>query len=503
MRDHDSKNISKFNGLYKRGHPDDTPEDHFQGSNNMRHLGENIVTREGITISQDINAITPLQNVRRIYNYPMLTQNSLLVLSYDPNTSTGTISHVVNSTTQYTVLSTTGMTDFAFVPFGGRAYISPFGTFDNNGENVEKGLQNEFLYVYKGDGVAARKAAGASIGAGMTAATGAVGHTDAGLHVYGVVSETDTGYLSPPGSLLSFTNTSTNSVSFGTIPTSGDPHVVRRHIVASKAIVGFNGDLEGYDLFFIPGATINDNTTTFLNNVSFYDQDLLEDASHLFDNYTEIPAGAFLTLYHGRLVLGATYADFNLVLVSALGEPEAINQIDGILATQPNGFPVSNAAEFRDVLYVFRPNSTMSFTDNGDEPSSWPEIEVDGALGTRPHGIGKFLNSTTQSVDYLIVATYQGVSIFNGGYSTPELSWKIEALWKSYNRNLFGNVEVNVNTVKKRIYIVTPERYLLVAFFQKGMNPKEIQWEPWTFVQPLNTLCVTERDKDILGSDIF
>lgn len=503
MRDHDSKLLDKFNGIFRRGDFENTPEDHFQAANNLRHQGKSVMTREGITISQDINAVTPLQNVRRIYNYPMLTQNSLLVLSYDPDTDTGTVSHVVNTTTQYTVLSTTGMTDFAFVPFAGRAYISPFSSFDNNGETVEKGLEDEFLYVYKGDGVVARKAAGSAIGSGMTAATGAPGHTDSGVHIYGVVSETDTGYLSAPGSLLSFTNTPTNSVSFGNIPTSGDPHVVRRHIVASKAINNFNGDLEGYDLFFIPGATIEDNVTTFLNNVSFYDQDLLEDASHLFDNYEEIPAGAFLSLYHGRLVLGSTFDDFNLVLVSSLGEPEAISQIDGILGTQPNGFPVSNAAEFRDVLYVFRPNSTMSFTDNGDEPVTWPLIDVDGALGTRPHGITEFINKATQSVDFLVICTYQGVSLFTGAFQAPELSWKIEDLWKSFERNDFGMVQIVNNPIKKRIYIVTPERYVLVGFYQNGLNPKDIQWEPWSFLQPINTVCVTKIDTDILGSDIY
>ncbi len=503
MRDHDSKAINSFNGLFRRGDPENTPEDHFQGSNNLRHKGKSVLTRDGIVISQDVNAVTPLQNVRRLYNYPLLTQNTLLVLSYDPGTNVGTISHVVNSTTQFTVLSTTGMTDFAFVPFGGRAYISPFSGFSNGDETVEKGLDNEFLYVYAGDGSSARKAAGISIGAGMTVATGAAGHTDAGLHIYGVVSETASGYLSPPGSLTTFINTAANSVSFGSIPTSGDPNVTKRHIVASKKIVGFNGDTEGYQLFFIPNGTINDNTSTFLNNISFYDADLLEDATYLFDNYTEIPAGAFLTLYHGRLVLGSTFDDFNLVLVSAPGEPEAISQIDGLLATQPNGFPVSNAAEFRDVLYVFRPNSAMSFTDNGDEPATWPLVEVDAALGTRPHGILQFLNSATQSVDFLVICTYQGVSLFTGGYQTPELSWKIENVWKSYDRPDFGNIQIVNNAVKKRIYIVVPERYLLVGFYQNGLNPKDIQWEQWTFVQPVNTIAVTTIDEDIIGSDIY
>ena len=145
----------------------------------------------------------------------------------------------------------------------------------------------------------------------------------------------------------------------------------------------------------------------------------------------------------------------------------------------------------------------MAFTDNGDEPSTWPLVDVDAALGTRPHGVSQFLNSATQSVDFLVVATYQGISLFTGGYQTPELSWKIESLWKSFDRTLFGNIQIVNNAVKKRLYIVTPERYLLVGFWQNGMNPKSIQWEPWTFVQPINTIAVTTIDEDILGSDIF
>lgn len=505
MRDHDSKTINIFNGLFDRGDRENTPEDHFQGANNLRHEGKLVKTRDGITISQDVNAVTPLTNIRRIYNYPLLTQNTLIVLSYNPATNIGTIYHVIDEDTQFgPILTITGMTDFAFVPFAGRAYISPFSGFANGDETVEKGLDNEFLYVYAGDGTAARKAAGIGLSGNMTIAVGAAGNVDPGIHVYGVVSETASGYLSPPTALETFTNVAGQSISFGSVPTSGDPNVTKRHIVASiKVISPLDPILENYQLFFIPNATINDNVTTFINNVSFFDQDLIEDASHLFDNYTEIPAGAFLTLYHGRLVLGSTFDDFNLVLVSAIGEPEAISQIDGLLSNQPNGFPVSNAAEFRDILYVMRPNSTMSFIDNGDEPVTWIPVDIEGALGTRPHGIAQFLNSTTQSVDFLIVCTYQGVSLFTGGYQTPELSWKIEGLWKSFNRPDFGKIQIVCNVVKKRIYIITPERYLLVGFIQNGLNPKAIQWEPWTFTQPINTIAVTTIDQDILGCDIF
>jgi hypothetical protein len=757
VRDHKGEPIKAFNGLFNRGDFENTPRDHFQGSNNIRHLGRSVATRDGINISQDVAAVTPLTNIRRLYNYPTLARNTRLVLSYNPATNTGTIYHVVDSGTQLgPILTKVGMTDFAFVPFAGRAYISPFASLppvltapleavrvasnagvgitagehdyaytfvtaggettpsplttvtahasipdplttpllqesgasfpnpntlvigatyrwrftysiDNNvtetnvgtasaglvvaansstiflitdvafpatanlriniyrtiangasyfreyslidpanirvgtfgvptfpvgsitdtelatrpaapsanntsmlqvalsnikassdsdvtsrkvyrtvaggsqlkllttiadnvtttfvdsiadgalganaptvntvvidGDNIEKGLQGEFLYVYAGDGTAARKAAGAGLTGNMTIAAGLAGNVDAGVHVYGVVSETKSGYLSPPAALGTFTNVAGQSVSFGNVPVSSDANVIRRHIVSSLTVTPpISSNLETYELFFIPNGTINNNTDTFLNNVSFFDQDLLENASDLADNYTEIPAGAFLTLYHGRLVLGATYDDPNLVLVSNQGEPEAISQIDGLLSNQPNGFPVSNAAEFRDILYVMRPNSTMSVVDSGDSPSSWPVVDLEAGLGARPHAICQFLNSATQSIEYLIVATYQGISLFTGGYQSPELTWKIEHFWRSLNRSDFGNLQIVNNIVKKRIYVVLPNRYLLVGFFQNGMNPKDIQWEQWTFTQPVNTICVTDIDEDILGSDIF
>jgi len=504
MREHEGAVITEFNGLFDRGGSETTPPDHFLASNNIKHKGSNIYSRDGITPDQDINLQVPLQNITRLYNYPTLTKNTIIALSYDRGTNTGSIYHCVDSATTYgPLLSIVGMKDFAFLPYAGRGYISPFASFQSGSDTVEKGLNGEFLYVYRGDGSTATKAAGSGMTGTMTVAAGAAGHTDAGFHVYGVVSETDTGYLSPPTAFGTFTNLPAQSVSFGTIPTSGDPHVVKRHIVASKAINGYNGDPTGYDLFFIPGADINNNTSTFLNNISFFDADLLEDASHLLDNYTEIPAGAFICLYHNRLVTGSMYDDFNRVLVSAAGEPEAISQIDGLLATQPDGNPVTNGAEFRDVLYITKPSSTMSFTDNGGEPATWPYVPVDAALGTRPHGIAIVLDKGSQNVDFLIICTYQGIHLFTGGYQTPELTWKIENFWKSLNRPNFGKLSIVNNVIKKRLYIVLPGRYLLVGFYQNGLNPKDIQWEQWMYTQPVNTLAVARIDEDIVGCDIY
>lgn len=502
LRDHQPITIDEFNGLWQRGDADNTPLDHFQDCNNLRFPGDSsFATRYGLGISQDV--AVPLTNIKRIYNYPTNTANTLIVLTFDYLTGDGAIFHVVDSTTVFgPLLTIAGMTDFAFLPYAGRGYISPFGTFDVGGLNVEKGLENEFLYVYAGDGTAARKAAGAGMSGTMTIANGAAGHTDPGFHIFGFVSETLSGYLAPPSILTSFTTAAALSVSFGSIPTSGDPNVVRRHLVATKVIASFNGDLQGYQFFFVPDAIIENNSDTFLNNISFYDLDLLEDASHLLDNFTEIPAGASLSLYRDRLVLTTTFDEISIGLVSEVGEPEAIDQIEGIIAVPPDGNPITNNQELRDILYVFKRSRTVSFADNGDVPSSWAMVIVDTALGTSVHGIATVLDSGGTSVDYLLVATYQGLSLFNGKFISPELSWKVEKFWNALDRNDFRYIQIINAPIQKEIWIILPTRDLLVGNYSLGMDPKKIRWSPVSFIMGVNTIAISQIDDIIVGSDL-
>lgn len=492
--------LTQFKGLWNRGDVDTTPLDHFTDCQNLNLSDlDSFGTRPGIGISQDVSV--PLSNVKRIYNYNTGEANTQLVLTVEGDE--GNIYHVVDADTVFgPILTIAGMQDFAFVPYGGRAYISPFASFPQGELTIEKGLEDEVVYVYAGDGTAARPAAGPPLTGNMTIANGAAGNTDPGLHIFGFVCETVSGALTAPGLLETFTTVANQSVSFGSIPTSGDPNVVARHLVASKVISTYNGNLEGYDLFFVPGGTIPNNTDTFLNNISFFDQDLLEDASHLLDNYEEIPAGATLSLYNERLVVGATFDDINLALVSARGEPEAISQIDGILSVPPDGNPVTNGQELRDVYYLFKRTRTIAYVDNGDEPSSWEPVIVDNALGTSVHGIATVLDSGSASVDYLIVCTFQGISLFNGKFIEPELTWKIEQYWKDLNRNDFGKIQIVNAPIQKWILCVLPTRKLLVGFYSHGMDSKSIRWCPWSFLPGINTIAIVNIDEIIIGADL-
>jgi len=497
MRNHEPIVLQNFKGLWQRNSPENTPLDHFQDCSNVMAVGENWVTRNGVGLSQIV--AVPLEDVKRIYNYATQTANTTLVLTYDG--TTGKIYHVINSATVYLILTVTGMTDFAFASYAGYAYLSPFGTFTTGDLNIQKGLSGQFVYVYLGAGLPAVKAAGVAPVGALSIANGAAGNTDPGFKLFGVVFESNTGALSGIGAISSFTTVSTNSVSFGTVPTGGAT-VVKRHIVATKSITGYNGNTTGYIYYFIPNGTINDNVTLFLNNVSFFDADLLEDASHLLDNFAEIPAGAVLSIYHNRLVVGATFTDISAVWVSEAGEPEAISQIDGLLIVPPDGNPITNAQELRDILYVFKRSRTIGFIDNGDVPSSWELTVIDNALGTSVHGIATVLDSGSTSVDFLIVATYAGILLFSGKYVLPELTWKIQALWFIQDRNFYRKIQIINSPVTKQILCVIPDGRLLVGDYANGYDAKNIRWSTWNYQVFLNCIAIVNIDEIVLGADL-
>ena len=499
MRDHKPTKLSKFNGLFDRGDSEEVPRDHFTDCDNIRFIGSTgFGTRFGIDQYQDV--AVPLGKIVRIYNYITSEGSTLLVLTYDG--TTGKIYHVVDDTTVYgPILTITGMIDFAFVPYAGRAYISPFASFVQGDLVIEKGMQSQFLYVYLGDGTAARKAGGTTPAGTLTVANGAAGYTDAGIHLFAVVGETDTGYLSAPIAFKDFTTAALFSVSFSAVPLFSGTQWAKRHIVATKKITTYNGNTVGYTYYFIPGATINNNTATTLANQSFFDADLLEDASHLLDNYAEIPAGCGLSIYHNRLCLNTTYTDISIILVSTVGEPEAISQIDGLLIVPPDGNPITCTQEMRDIFYTGKRAKTTAFVDNDDVPSSWPMTVIDSALGFPVHGIATVLDSGGSSVDYLITASFQGIMIFNGKYTQPELSWKISNFWQSLNRTNFRLVSIVNDPITQTIYLTLPNYKMLTGNYANGLNPKSIRWTPWKFDIKVNSISLVNINDLIIAAE--
>jgi len=661
VRDHEPVVIEEFGGWWARGDDESCPLDHFTVCQNVQFFNSGLETRDPLDPFQEI--ASPISKIIRTYTYIMQTGQTLLVLVQG-----GKLYHCVSKTIIHgPILEIDEMMDFGFVAINGYAYITPFKTYTNaSGQNYELGIKNEFVYVYKGDGTPARKAAGegATGGGGglvvypqlsgdgkitpgihvigitqwdnegtnndsgtlgpeflgvvyvqtddtwvinvanvpqadadiatrnvyMTAAidpanwnptqhpqasylfylvgrltdsarnnlvinvndvdliTGETfmgggtlptidsdsmylknsaedGYCDIGLHVVGVVYETDTGFLTQPGPAYFAVQTYVNeskAIEVLNIPVTTNPAIKKKHLVSTKAIPNYNGNNKQigfpYQLFFIPNATLEGihlNDTTKI--ISYYDSDLVADASHLIDNFSSIPAGVNLNTYHSRMiVVGEFGTDETLVglpdgvtdnrsvaRVSAPGEPEAISKVDGLIIAPLDGNPLTNVQEFRDVLYLFKKTRTFAYSDNSDEPSTWQEEIVDQGVGAPVHGIAAVLDSGGVNIDYLIIADWSGLMLFNGTYARPELSWKIEDFWLAMDRNYFGQVQLANDSIRKKLWITLPVplyQNVLMADYGNGLDPKNIRWSRWGFNAAITTICLVETTKLIMGA---
>jgi hypothetical protein len=494
MRDHQPVVIEQFNGLFQRGTADSTPLDHFRDGENLKFTPNSVKTRDGI------DTYRAIANVVRMYNYVMQEGESLLILN-----SSGEIYHSIDELTTYgPILSIPEMTDFKIQSIAGRAYITPIQNVTNAlGINSQRGVEDEFVYVYLGDGTAARKAAGVPPTAGsLTLADGGAGNVEAGVHIFGVAYETDTGYITKVERLTSITvSPSLREIDISNIPTSPDSYVVARRIVATRAIAPtlYTGDVEGYEIFFVPNGRIDDNTTTTLS-VSFFDSELLSSASYLYDLLDEIPAGAVLNKYHDRMVVGASFDDISLLRISVVGEPEAIDAVSGLVIIPLDGNPLTEAQEYRDVLYAFKQTRTYAVIDNGDVPSSWPVTVIDQGIGCSLHGMASVLDSGGVNIDYLIISDYSGLMVFNGAFARPELSFKIENLWLELARNDFNNIQVMNDSLGLILYMTLPDKKMLIGDYANGFNPKDIKWMKWRFDIETNTIALVETNKLLIGS---
>lgn len=483
MRDHSPIVIEDFNGFFKRGADDSCPPDHSPDIQNVQFTHSGIKTRDGL------DTYAAYRRPLRIYTYVREEAESLLILD-----DAGNIYHSTSPTPFGPILTIAGMTDFGFVAINGRAYITPC--------NSVTGLDGEFVYVYLGDGTPARKAGGAGPLTAMAAAnSGTAGDVEAGYHVFAVVYETDTGFLTQISPGVALNCTGGFKVDLSAIPISPDAFVTGRRIVATKAIdpTEWTGDLTGYEFFFVPDGDIDDNSSSTLS-VSFFDVELLTDASHLLDLFTEIPAGVGLTTYHGRLIAYTTFDDISLAYVSYSGEPEAVDTVSGLIIAPLDGNPLTNAQEFRDILYLFKSTRTFAYADNGDTPSAWPLVIVDQGIGSSVHGIGTVLDSGGVNVDYLIVVDYSGIMLFNGSYIRPELSWKIKDFWFDLDRDNFLNIQIMNDSITQVLFITLPNLQMMIGDYSNGLDAKNIRWAKWLFNVETTTITLVEKNKLIIGS---
>lgn len=466
IQDHQPIPIDTFNGLFGiDGYTESVPSDHFLDGLNVISQGNEIKTRDGFKVSISSPAIRQWAVYRR-------QGEASRILALDD-------SYTLWDKTTGTALKTiTGMTGFAIGFYNNRAYISP--------HNGVSGLSGEFTYVYNGTTI--RKIAGSGPAGSSTASiSSSAGVIEAGTHIFAWVFETDTGFVTAPGPAQVLVFDGSKKVNFTIIPV-GPVGTAARRLLASRAIQDYNGNELGYEMFFVAGGRINNNTATTLSNVDFYDVDLQLSADYTYDQLGEIPSVVFIAPYGNKMAFGGPNADKNLVYVSKALEPESVNSLAGFISFDPHETEgVKDATEFRDNFYVVKENKTYSVRDNTYEPSTWRPVTIDSSIGGDINSIAQYWDKKGARVEFFVVASKSGLQKFNGIYEPIPVSRKIKNWWKRINEKYYNSMQVIFDQDHLLLYILVPldgavsPNSIIVGDYENGFDTERIKWHLWSF----------------------
>lgn len=486
-------NLFGFRGLYDRGGGGITPSRFSSRFENLLFDGD--VVRERNSFIRDTDFPVAITSAVGFKPADEVLSRILYVA--------GSSGELFTSAGHSRVTTIPGCEYFSAQVYGGRLYVSP--------HNRSEGLSGQFVYVWNGVD-SFRKAGGDPPSDTFNVVeTQIAGRLRPGVRMFALVYVTDSGFTTKPGPSVypTINLTGNSSVRLSNIP-AGPSHVVRRFVLATKQILDpdvgvLNGVLQGnqdaYEFFYCPGGRIDNNDDDVSIDLSFYDEELIDSANDLFLQQNEIKAGLGLCDFNGRLCVWGADGENNVIRVSRINNPESFSALDGFIVVDPqdvNG--VKNCWPFRDGLYINKSQQTFITADNGDAPSSWPVGSVDLGIGAEVDSVSTINDTKGLNLDYTLIATRQGVLLFNGVYQHPEVSWNVESFWKTIPGNNFNSVRVLHDPAQRRVYINAPfgdNRRILVCDYDLGWDSP--RWMLWSFEDEIQGMIIQDGDLWVYG----
>lgn len=468
LDEYEKLTISQFNGLYKRGLPDECPIDHAICCENCTFTNQGEVSvRPGLTASFALS-----QDTIRMFEAHTSSSGAVL-LTLD---SAGNLYQ--NDVLLYNNAS---MVDFVALNMFDKVFIAPIELTNTPSANLQ---------VWDGTNPI-RDAAGLPPTGVFTAADGAAGNVAVGDYLIAVCYVTNTGFTTPPGpnsgtfAPVTFTAAGAKKIDLSSVPTGGT-EVIARQIIITKV----NAQI----YFFLSeeaGGYIPDNTTTTAT-LDFFDTDLIISADYLFDLAPSIPTAGYwgaLQKYHNRMLF-ARGVDCD-ILASNIQSAESFNQVTGIvsLPDEHDGNTAAGLAILRDNLYATKPIGIFAVQDNGLDPVDWPVVLIEGGVGSLMPGISSISGSQVAlpSNDVFVFADYAGLILFDGHAVIPTLTYKIDSIWKRINfHDAWRWITTCIDIFNNLIYILVPvdgatvPNLLIVGDFSTGLDWKNIKWTIYT-----------------------
>lgn len=506
FRDHQSITIENLKGMWTR-YQDPCPIDHVTVAHNVESFQGGYQSRSSINSAYTTLATTGA-SISQFEEFVRSTGTNRQIV-FDENTrklyDTGSATPTVAIDT-----APVGTTGFSLISLYDRAYIAY--------HNYATGIASSNLKVYyeypAGSGTwIFRDALGSAPVVGAFAAANSVtaGVISAGTHLFKVAYETNTGFITPASTAISYVATGGFACDLTGIPV-GPANTVARHILVTKAITTYSGNPQEYEFFFL--TRIADNTTTALSTgfppvINFYDSQLTSSADYLYDLISSVKSPMGMCMYNGRVVYwgfpqvsytapdGTTVnLDYGTFFVSNINDPETISlaeNINKIAAADGGSRSIFTCAEYHGSLYLFKRGKTYATRDDGTNvPSAWPIELVDAGLGCEAlFGVAKLESGQIGIHDEaLFVANYNGLYAFQGSWAVKPLSWKIEGTWRGFSETYFNRTRVAVQPTKMIVYVLTDNigynagspasTTLYLADYSNGLNYEEVKWSSLT-----------------------
>lgn len=519
--------VENFMGLWNRGSLDDVPQDHASDIRNMAFARKReTVTRGGTNFSRHLPNGQPV--VRQFE--ACFADSPIIPIVCD---GVGNIWRLDNFTV---LLNLPGMIDFDALNMNGHVYIAPIMSPD-----VQFNANTFVIYVWADPAFPIRKAAGVKpppIGALVPYDGGNIGP---GWYGFSYCYVMDTGYVSPPASVVTVYVPANSAVRIeglnGTLPNL-IPGLVGFLILSTKA--------QADQLSATRAALYEVETSKDISSggssisVNFFDTDLVILASadpangNLLNTMPLLPTGVnlgsvALIKYHGRMIIigpsvvydptydpndPTTTQPFNVfdgrIFVSHPGAPENFDDLTGYLVVQAefDGNIPRTGFELFGVLYICKAVGTFGAQDNGSDPNDptnpWVVNMIDGGIGAYHHGVGTITGSqpslSFNSTAFL--ANRNGLFIFNGNVLRPELTWKIRALWQTM---VFGQeyaIRVTIDIFNDIFYVMFPTtlpppfgpNIVLMGDYSLGLDSNNIRWSIYIFPYPIYDILMCSWD---------
>ena len=471
--------IDKFNGLYLRGENDIPGLDH-------QVEAKNFIYRSGQPVRRPALVAAVNESYRQAWTWQRGGEKESLIALRG-----GALYHVTNITSgtpvETLLYTITGMDGFSCDALYDRVYISPI--------KAGRGMEDEKTYVY--DGTSFMSAAAPMPTGTLTPTATSRGGITAGFRRVAIAYETETGHISVPGpdtppSVTTTSDNATIQVAMPTPPTfaAGGSKYVKKHLLISDIVeTEFQGDTYARQLvyYYAPDGRDLDLDDSSID-LDFLDSELVAEASELFDQLEEIPAGTQVLAWANRLLVLGSDDDPHIMWVSESGRPERINSVNGFLEIERSkGIGLTNAIGYYSSIHVFKESRSDIVLPNANPPAFWDSIPLDPSVGTHCNGISFTIGEKQVVRDRYLVCSSQGLMMFDGRSFSSDLGWKINEPWIARARNFEHRACVTIDTQNLLVHWLIPDRIgtqemnrLFVGEYSDGLSFDSMRWSEWT-----------------------